>query len=175
MVQETIRAKDSLTVHEEVTERAITLLTNCELDVIDIRKRVGHSISVGKAWVLSLELRKKPNRLLESRRLKVGCIQDRRNREGVFRHRRFMRATFPDMIKVTIGAESLVTTRKRTLNITLALIAPEKFLRGLRHSMPSLLNIEAGALDERIDWPTQTGGTSDEFLDSPPLARGTLH
>jgi hypothetical protein len=118
MVQETIRAKDLLTLHEEMTESAITFLTTCELDVVDIRKRVGDA-----PQIVSVSVRMNPKHFCGSCHLSVGRIEERCKCEGRIRQRRFMPAACADMVNETIGAESLVATPKRTSEIALALVA----------------------------------------------------
>jgi hypothetical protein len=77
LVQETIRAEDLFSYHEEVTESAITLLTNCELDIVDIRKRVGEG-----RRIISVIVGMNPKHLCSSGHLRDGRIEEHRKREG---------------------------------------------------------------------------------------------
>lgn len=56
MVQKAIRAEDHFKLHTEVAEGAITLLTDCERDVVDIRKRVGQTSRIRETRTISLKL-----------------------------------------------------------------------------------------------------------------------
>jgi hypothetical protein len=77
LVQETIGAQDLFSYHEEVTESAVTLLTNCELDIVDIRKRVGEA-----RRIISVIVGMNPKHLCSSGHLRDGRIEERRKREG---------------------------------------------------------------------------------------------
>jgi hypothetical protein len=136
IVQETIHAEDLSIRTEEVTERAMTLLTSFELQVVDIPN------PFAQTRIVSLIPRHKPKDLLDSCRLRVGRIEGERKREGLFRQRRLMAAAFADVIKETVGAESPAATRKRMSQTALALVASRRFLLALRHNVPSPLRMK---------------------------------